>query len=260
MPVLAKTHRAYRPSILFTYNPRLRLLARRVLPVLYSGGAVVCPCCDRSFRKFIPRHGVDSLCPGCLALQRHRLLILYLLRETDLATGNLDILHMAPEDGLQERFLEIAGPGYVTVDASPTTNVSVHADITALPFPDDSFDLVICSHVLEHVQDDTGALRELFRVLRPGGTAVLPHPVHEDIPMTVEDPAIVAPRDRLEMFGATDHVRVYGADFRDRVKEAGFDVSRIDYQDELDSETVRKHGLGSEGRILYVATKPSSVD
>ncbi len=257
MPVLAKTHRSYRPAILFTYSPRLRRIAQTVLPPLYRGDSVECPCCDHRFRKFISRHGVDSMCPRCLALQRHRSLALYLLRETDIASGTIDVLHVAPEEGLQAKLSRATHSNYVTIDASPSPIVSVVGDVTALPFPNESFDLVICSHVLEHVQDDASALREFFRVLRPGGCALLPHPVHEDMPATIEDPEITSPSERLAMFGATDHVRVYGADFTERVQAAGFDVSRQDYHALLGDEAREKYDLGSEGRFLYIAKKPS---
>jgi SAM-dependent methyltransferase len=256
MPVLAKTHRAHRPAVLFTYNPKVRWLARRVLPLLTIGHDVECPCCDRQFSRFISRHGVDSLCPGCLALQRHRLLVLYLLRETAVATGALAVLHIAPEEGVQAKLVQFAGADYVTLDASPSPIVSVVGDVTALPFSPDSFDLVVCSHVLEHVVDDATALREFFRVLRPGGSAVLPHPVHDDRATTFEDSTITSPRERLLAFGATDHVRVYGRDFADRVHGAGFDVARVDYLATLDRDMVRKNGLGAEGKVLYIGTKP----
>jgi SAM-dependent methyltransferase len=259
MPVLARSQKRL-PAVLFTYSPRVRRVAQSVLPILYRGDSVECPCCDHRSRKFIPRHGVDSMCPHCLALQRHRSLALYLIQETDIASGTFDVLHVAPEEGLREKLVRTAKANYVTVDAEPSPIVSVVGDVTALPFPDESFDLVICSHVLEHVQDDASALRELFRVLRPGGVALLPHPVHEDIPTTIEDPAITAPSDRLRMFGATDHVRVYGADFSDRVRAAGFDVTRLDYLAMLGDEASVKYGLGSEGQFLYVATKSPSGD
>ena len=256
MPVLAKTGKAYRPAVLFTYSPRVRRIAQAVLPLLYRGDSVECPCCDHRFRKLIPRHGVDSMCPHCLALQRHRSLALYLLRETTIASGTLDVLHVAPEEGLQKKLAATAKSTYVTVDASPSPIVSVVGDVTALPFPDGSFDLVICSHVLEHVQDDAAALGELYRVLRPGGSALLPHPVHEDMPTTIEDPEVTAPRDRLRLFGATDHVRAYGADFTARVQAAGFVVSRIDYLELFGPEASARYGLGNEGRFLYIAEKP----
>jgi SAM-dependent methyltransferase len=259
VPVLATTGRSYRPAVLFTYNPKMRRVARRVLPWFYTGQSVECPCCEHLFRRFIQRYGVDSLCPGCLALQRHRLLVLYLLRETAVASGVLDVLHVAPEEGLQDKLRQIAGPGYVTLDASPTAIVSVHADVTALPFSPRSFDLVICSHVLEHVPDDARALGEFLRVLRPGGSALLLQPIHDELPATVEDPAITSPRERLRAFGATDHVRLYGRDFTDRVRSAGFDVSKVDYLAALDQQTIMKHGLGRECEAVYVATKPLSV-
>ena len=241
--------------MLFTYSPKIRRLARRVLPLFYLGHNVECPCCERQFRRFIPRHGVDSLCPGCLALQRHRLLVLYLVRETCVPSGTLAVLHIAPEEGLQEKLTQIAGPDYVTLDASPSATVAVRGDVTALPFSPASFDLIICSHVLEHVPDDARALSELIRVLRPGGSAVLLQPVHDELEATVEDPAITSPAERRRAFGQSDHARIYGRDFPERVRAAGFEVSKLDYLAALDRQTIVMHGLGRE--FIYVATKPS---
>jgi len=254
VPVFAKTDSRL-PALLFTYSPSVRRVAKATLPVLYRGVTVECPCCDHTFRGFIPRHGVDSLCPNCLGLQRHRLLALYLRNDTAVTTGTLDVLHIAPEDGLRERLSRLVGDRYVSMDASPAYEGAIVGDVTAMPFDSGSFDLVICSHVLEHVEDDAAALAEMHRVLRPGGQAILPHPVHEDQPATFEDPTITDPRKRLQAFGATDHVRVYGADFSDRVRAAGFEVRRRDYLAAFSHEEVGRYGLGSEGRFLYIATK-----
>lgn len=240
--------------MLFTYSPLARKLAQWTLPALYRGNGLECPCCDRRFRAFIPRHGVDSMCPGCLGLQRHRLLILYVMRE--LALSRLSVLHVAPEEGVQQKLKRLIPRGYVTMDASSTSIAETTGTITAIPFQPDSFDVVICSHVLEHVVEDTVALREFWRVLRPGGRALLMQPVHDELAQTVEDARITSPRDRLRAFGQHDHVRIYGRDFISRVIDAGFSVDPLDYLPKAGSDAVTRYGLGPE--TIYIATKPVS--
>jgi SAM-dependent methyltransferase len=240
--------------LIFTYDALLRRVATLVLPLLYRGNALTCPCCERSFRKFIRRYQEDTLCPGCLSLRRHRLLLLYLLAETRITSRGLAVLHLAPEEGLQARLSAIAGPSYVSMDAHSASIAMVTGDITAIPFDAESFDLVICSHVLEHVMDDRKAMRELFRVLRPGGKALLLQPVHDELPMTIEDPTVTSPRERLQVFGQRDHVRIYGRDFVPRLEEAGFAVTTVDYVTQLDPDVIARYSLGHE--LIYVAGKP----
>jgi hypothetical protein len=124
--------------LIFTYNALLRRVATLVLPLLYRGNALTCPCCERSFRKFIRRYQEDTLCPGCLSLRRHRLLLLYLLAETRITSRGLAVLHLAPEEGLQARLSAIAGPGYVSMDAHSASIAMVTGDITAIPFDPES--------------------------------------------------------------------------------------------------------------------------
>lgn len=243
--------------MIFTYHATIRRLARIVLPLFYRGNTVTCPCCDQSFRKFIPRYEVDNLCPGCLSLQRHRLLLLYLLGETRITSKDLKVLHFAPEEGLKLKLAAIAGPGYVSIDAHPLSIAEVIGDITAIPFDGDTFDLIICSHVLEHVVDDRGAMRQLARVLRPGGHALLLQPIHDELPKTIEDPTITSPRERLRAFGQLDHVRIYGRDFVPRLEEVGFTVTMLDYLSRVDPDLIARYRLGHE--VIYVAEKPVRV-
>jgi SAM-dependent methyltransferase len=172
-------------------------MARVVLPLIYRGEVVQCPCCGRSSREFIRR------CAHYLSLQRHRLVLLCLLAETRIESRTLK-LHFAPEEGLQETLRQIAGPGYII-----RTRISHRS--RSIPFDADSFDLIICNHVLEHVVEDRLAMRELYRVLRPGRRALLLQPVHDELPQTIEDPTITSPKERLRAFGQRDHVRmIYG--------------------------------------------------
>lgn len=192
-----------------------RLLKRRL----------TCPVCTMSRRGFNP-HGLiprpNARCPNCGALERHRFLWLFLQRRTDLFGGTRKkVLHFAPERFFAERLAKLPHLDYTTADLY--NPAMVKADITALPFPDASFDVLICSHVLEHIPDDRKAMRECRRVLRHDGYAVILVPI--TAPATVEDLTITDPKERERLYGQHDHVRRYGPDFADRLKEAGWSVA-----------------------------------
>jgi SAM-dependent methyltransferase len=169
---------------------------------------------------------------------------LYLRDETGLLTSGGDVLHVAPERGIARRLRSSPGIRYLSVDLDPSRAMQA-ADLTGLGFPDGSFDVVICSHVLEHVPDDRAAMRELHRVLRPGGTAYLQHPVDEGLAHTIEDvtgEAVPSP-ERLSRFGHEEHLRTYGRDIRDRLEAAGFSVTVQRYAERLPTSVVRRHRL-----------------
>jgi SAM-dependent methyltransferase len=187
-----------------------------------------------------PASGERRACPRCGSRQRHRLLAIYLRERTDAFTRPQDVLHLAPEDGLRHRLRAVHGPRYVTADVEPG-RADVAADIEVLPFEDDSFDAILCIHVLEHVADDRNAMRELRRVLRPGGWAVIQVPILRET--TVEDPTEQDPAERLRRFGQDDHVRVYGADFFERLRDAGFRPTTIDMKPQLSRRTRWRCGL-----------------
>ncbi len=210
---------------------------------LYHGRRIVCPCCGGRFRKLVTHRGApDVRCPGCGSMERHRILWLYLQQRTDLLTGRHRVLHMAPESGIQRLLRRLPNLDYVAADlASPLADV--HCDVQALPFEDDSFDVVICNHVLEHVPDDRRAMAELARVTRPGGWAVLMCPIARDRTTTLEDPAVTTADERLRVYGQEDHLRLYGADYRERLQRAGFVVTVERFLDELAPEVVERHRL-----------------
>jgi SAM-dependent methyltransferase len=162
------------------------------------------------------------------------------------------LLHFAPEEGIARRLGERPAICYVTADLNPGSIATMTFDIMAIPFDDRSFDIVICNHVLEHVDDDRVAMREIFRVLRPGGFLYSMHPVGMDA-HTVEAPS-ATPNERLELFGQRDHLRRYGRDFVDRLREAGLDVAVERYGHEL-GEEVRDYYRVSAGEI-FVCRRP----
>ena len=236
--------------------PRMRRFAlRRLRLVIYRGDRVECPCCGGRFSRFMPglSHRATRVCPRCGAQERHRALWLYMRERTDLLGRNISILHWAPEYALQRSLSELPNAAYVSADLGGDEAMQ-HMDITDVPFKDDAFDLIVCVHVLEHVGDDRGALREMLRVLRPGGIALVLVPIVLEQP-TLEDPAIATPEQRKLHYWQEDHVRLYGGDFRDRLAEAGFKVTVDGWIRTLDQATLDRYGLFPLEDI-YVCAKP----
>ena len=216
-------------------RPVLQRIAGWAVPaagLFYVGRGRECPVCRTRRRRFLPYGYVvsraDALCPSCLSLERHRLLWLYLTRETDLLGRSQRILHIAPEVCLMERLLRQQAADYTTADLeSPLAQL--HFDVLQIPLPDASYDVLICNHLLEHVADDRRALGEFYRILRPGGWGILLSPVDRSRAETFEDESITDPAERTRIFGQYDHRRIYGRDYGDRLREAGFAVEEIDY-------------------------------
>lgn len=245
-------------------RPLLQRAAGRLLPlagIFYAGGGVECPLCGHRYRRFLPYGYVtprpNALCPHCLSLERHRLLWLYLTREEGLFAELPRLLHVAPEVCLMRHLAPryaAAPERYVTADLeSPLA--ALHFDIQRIPLPDGSFDAFICNHLLEHVADDRLAMRELCRVLRPGGRGVLLSPVEPGRAVTFEDDTITDPAERTRIFGQYDHRRIYGSDFVDRLREAGFEAEAVDFAATLSDEERRRYALTQER--IYVVRKPA---
>jgi hypothetical protein len=258
---MADLTRAAALPVVRRYRPKLR---RAVRPLLHRGDAVACPCCGGQFSRFVPhRTRTHAKCPRCGSLERHRMLHLYITERTDLPRGNYSVLHMAPEYELQRYLRSCPALDYRSADLdSPLADD--RADIMALPYADASFDVVICLHVLEHIPDDRLAMRELARVLKPGGRAIVMCPIDYDRGETLEDPSVTEPEDRLRVFGQQDHVRLYGRDFEDRLAEAGFDVRLDRFIEDLPPERVARNGLRREQAMfaredVYLCTKPASA-
>jgi len=204
----------------------VRAAERRLL----AGDRLTCPICEGRFRRFMSRYGLpDRQCPACHSLVRHRALWLYLERVVRIADRPMRILHFAPEPGIARR-IAATGAEYVAGDVDPRPGVA-RIDVTAIPFPDASFDLVICSHVLEHVPDDRRAIRELARVLRPDGTALIVLPIKRGPTEEFVEPRMHADHDEQpghevghRRTRGHGHVRRIGEDYVDRLRAEGFDV------------------------------------
>jgi hypothetical protein len=234
----------------------MRRVRAVVKGVPYYGTGRWCPVCGNSSRLFrsfgaVPRE--DAQCVHCDALERHRLLWLYLNKRTDLFNGKpKKVLHVAPELCFEPRFRQRLGDSYITADLfNPRAMVSM--DITDIQYPDESFDVIYCSHVLEHVHDDKKAMREFCRVLKRTGWAILLVPITSDV--TFEDPTITDPQERLKAFGQEDHVRRYGPDYVSRLEEAGFNVKMTTIAELADEQDIIKMGLTAASGEIYFCTK-----
>ena len=249
-------------SLLIRFVPRTYLqsvsgVALKVAQFFLRGDQTSCNVCGNKFRRFLPygrlRARSNALCPGCLSLERHRLINLYLSDYTDFYKSQLSVLHIAPERCFLKVFRAQHLNGYVTADLdSPWADVQV--DIHQMPFEDNRFDVVICNHVLEHVQDDLKALGEILRVLKKGGYAILQVPFFAPIPeKTFEDSAIIDTREREKVFGQSDHIRRYGKDYASRIESVGFKVIQENFAFELTSEFCKTHALIPE--TLFIGIK-----
>lgn len=227
----------------------LRDVQRELAALRWRGEGAWCPVCERNYRRFLPFGDVirreHALCPGCHSLERHRLLWRFLQERTELFRRPHRLLHFAPERCLERRFTRLPTVDYVTGDLEPGRAMT-EVDITKLPFADASFDAVMAIDVLEHIPDDRAAFRELHRILRPGGWALLRVPMDRARAVTHEDPAIQSPEDRAREYWHPLHLRLYGRDFPDRLREAGFNVREDDFAFSLDPEEARRQGIDPE--------------
>ena len=231
-------------------------LANHIATEPAAGDGITCPCCGNqsaNFLKFGLAERPSAKCPYCGSKKRHRLLWLFLREQTELFTGRMRVLHFAPERCFRKRLEKLQNLEYVTADLAPE-KVKLVIDIMAIAAPAGTFDAILCSHVLEHVTDDLRAMRELYRVLKPGGWAAIMVPTDPDRARTLEDPSIVSPSDRERLFGQHDHVRLYGRDVPERIAGTGFTVVAHGAKG-LGSEAARRYALSSKDRV-YHCTKP----
>jgi SAM-dependent methyltransferase len=229
-----------------------RLAKDIVKRVIYFGNRRYCPVCRQSARRFRPFGIVrryDVCCPFCKSLERHRLLWRYLEEKTEFfeLTG-IRMLHVAAEPCFEERFRRQIGEGYLTADLRLPADVKM--DVTEIQFPDNSFDIVYCSHVLEHVPDDRRAMREMCRVLKPEGWAIILVPITVD--ETIEDLTITDPQERLRLYGQDDHVRRYGPDFVGRLQASGFVVKVTSPEEFLSDDEITRLALRTKATGVII--------
>lgn len=230
---------------------------RPLLAFFLKGNTHTDPIDSKSFKSFLPygygKQRNNVLSPSSLSLERHRLLWLYLKNETDFFSVEKKVLHFAPEQAFYKRFRKMSNLDYVTTDLnSPLADVK--ADICNLPFKDNEFDIILCNHVLEHIPDDTKAMEELYRILKPGGFGVFQIPQDLNRETTFEDDSITDKKERAKIFGQYDHVRIYGRDYFDKLRSVGFKVEEVDYTARLSEDDIIKYCL-AKGEIIPVVQK-----
>ena len=235
----------------------LSIFLRPLIYLFFKGNNFTDPIDGKSYRKFLPygygKQRENALSPGTLSLERHRQMWLFLQNETDFFTKNYKVLHIAPEQEFLRKFKKMKNLDYTSADLfSPI--VDVKADILDLPFEDESFDVIFCNHVLEHIEDDRKAMSELYRVMKKGGWGILQVPMKNSLEKTYEDFTITDPKERQKHFGQYDHVRWYGMDYFDRLKSVGFDAEANFYSQKFSDADIKKFDL-NRNEILPIVRK-----
>jgi SAM-dependent methyltransferase len=237
---------------------RLSYLFKIFAPLLYKGNKVECPVCEKKFSKFLSygsdvAHRENVLCPYDLTLERHRLMWLYLKNETIFFKDKIKVLHIAPEQCFYHKFKKQKNLEYLTGDlVSPLADL--HFDLHHIPLEDNCFDVIFCNHVLEHVEDALQCMKELYRVMKPGGWAIMQVPLDNTREHTYEDKTITSPEEREKHFWQKDHVRLFGNDYPKWLEKAGFKVQEYNINDKFDSNFIERNRLIST-EMLYIATK-----
>lgn len=231
-------------------NTFLRGCLRYLRKIYYAGINYRCPVCNSQLARFKPMGSRPAArCPVCNALERHRLIWLYCQTQTDLFDGRRKrLLHVAPEACLKQQLNCIKGLEYTGADLE-SRHATVKMDVTAIPFNNASFDVILCNHVLEHVPDDRKAMWELLRILKPGGWAIMQVPIKEGV--TQEDPAVTSAEERTRLYGQSDHVRQYGQDYGDRLRNAGFTVVVNAFASRLSKLDRERYGVLVEEEIYF---------
>jgi len=238
---------------------RLSYPFKKIAPLLYKGNNVECPVCERSFSKFLSygsdiAHRENVLCPYDLTLERHRLMWLYLRDHSNFFTAeSINVLHIAPEQCFHGKFKAQKNLSYVTGDLiSPLADL--HFDLHSIPLEENSFDVIFCNHVLEHVDDALQCMRELYRVMKPGGWGIMQVPQDFTRDTTYEDASITSPEDREKHFWQKDHVRLFGNDYPLWLEKAGFTVEKFDKESKYDAKMIERFRLQKQ-EILYIVHK-----
>jgi len=241
---------------IFTIANFIRL---KILRIVLAGKNVWCPCCKTSFRKFAafgnPRRQ-NAWCPKCQSLERHRLLWMFLEKETDLYKKPVKMLHVAPEEAFFKLFKGSSNIDYHPVDIFPHLypKGTTYFNLLENDSPDNIYNVIICNHVFQYIEDDHTAMSEVFRLLNPGGWAILQVPLNKSLGKTFEDKSIIDPKERERLFGLKEHTRFYSSDYKNRLENVGFTVNAIDYTSKFTEDEIRKFGF-YQGDDIYLGVK-----
>ena len=238
---------------------RLSYVFRWFAPLVYKGNNVTCPVCGKSYRKFLSygssvAHRENVLCPYDLTLERHRAIWLYLNRKTDFFTKpDLTMMHIAPEQCFLDKFKKQENLKYTTGDlVSPIADL--HFDLHDIPLEDNQYEVIFCNHVMEHVKNDLQCMKELYRIMKPGGWGIMQVPIDASRNETYEDWSITSPEEREKHFWQKDHVRLYGLNYPNRLEEAGFRVDVVDLSELMPEEEFVKYRI-PKTELVYVVNK-----
>lgn len=226
--------------------------------LLFLGTRYICPCCGWHIRDFTKGNGLLktrplSYCPRCNSKSRHRRIWLFLQEKTNLFKDQLSLFEVSPKYSFSRKFTQLPNLSYYGGDLYHRSHIMFKLDLVSTPIKTDSFDAVLCIHVLEEIIPDQKALSEIFRILKPGGWAVISVPTRMD-QLTYEDPSITSPKGRKRAFGEPDHVRIYGYDLKDRLEASGF-IVQVDLAEDVPMQTRKKYGLRGDENIFY-CSKP----
>jgi len=260
----------------FSLGVKLRGGWQKILKVYYSGKNYFCPFCNNSFRKLLPGgfdfpvitekqiigagYRKNNVCPRCYSTDRDRLIYFYLKEKTDIFTQNIKLLHIAPEGSLKSVLSKKTNITYIQGDKFTKgyhnyyyDRKVLYVDIQKIAYSDNEFDVIICNHVLEHIKDHHQAMRELYRVLKPGGWAILQVPISKILEKTFEVDT-TSPEDREKLFGQFDHVRIYGQDYPQILENIGFKVNIFNPVQNGFKKFVSKYAINPIENI-YIAKK-----
>lgn len=235
---------------------KLSLLFQRFSSVLYAGNKYEDPINGKHYRKFLP-YGYSGiakrsnvLSPGTMSLERHRLLWLFLKERTDFFTASYKMLHIAPEQCFYKIFRSMPDLDYITGDYnSPIADV--HFDLHHAPFEDNSFDVIFCNHVLEHVENAEQCMSELYRIMKPGGWGIFQVPIDMSRELTLEDKSITSPRDRELYYWQKDHLRLFGLDYGAKLADAGFSVTEDEFAKTFSEEEADRYRINRSETIYF---------
>lgn len=257
----------------FWMGKKIRGGYQKILALVYKGDNYYCPYCNHKFTKLLP-DGFDlpvilekqiigagkrdnCTCPRCFSKDRDRLIYLYMKHKTDLFEGHYKLLHIAPEAWMKELFQGIPNLNYTSGVKEVESmgyyydRMTREIDITDLEMKDNFYDVIICNHVLEHVTDDILAMKELYRVLKPNGWAILQVPISPILDKSFEDNDIISKRSRERYFGQFDHVRIYGQDYYKRLESVGFKVERHHpVNDNWEIDDLEKYALNPKEELI----------
>ncbi len=235
----------------------LRAIQAATRATIYGfGNDVECPICKKTYSKFLPFNRPNALCYGCKSLERHRLVYLFLKNETTFFQSKSNVLHFAPEKCLHDVIRQFPDIQYQTADLMTTyiAAIGVMPDhvmsVTDIKFEENTFDVVMCNHVFELVPDDAQGMKEIYRVLKPNGYAIIQGAVNNSVEKTIETQSL-SPEERKKIAGAHQHVRRYGRDYKDRLTAAGFEVEVNSFVKKLDH---KRYGLMPDEDV-YVCWK-----